>query len=404
MPNQSTSNTNSIYKYSASMTLAFDENDVIKLNSLYIKGIVIDYNYDENNFPLLYVTVAVPYNIKEKLIANQSTGTVIFTIKKFIVNGDFPGLLIDYIEDKFVYFMPNSASDTYEAYKIENPEGSEDISKVYTIGLISLNHINKSKKSINGIVKKGSKSSVIYYILKEHNLLMEPLQYNSIMNSMILPPMGSVSSALKYFNDLEVFYDTPYRFFMDFDVTYLMSSSGKLIPKKGSTLNNVIINIRDTFDEANMEGMVTNKELGAYIINASASFCSIIDSSINDKGYNKLYASTTSGKGEDATISDVSKSEITEKTSSIRLPNGNSKLLKNIEGKNKLNIISLSISIAKIDTSIITMDKIYTINADDTYGTQYTGNYLLVRKQEVYTPEGDGLALNLSMLFKKIPS
>lgn len=404
MPNQSTSNTNNIYKYSASMTLAFDENEVIKLNSLYIKGIVIDYNYDINNFPLLYVTLSMPYNIKEKLVANQSTGTIIFTIKKYISNGDFPGLLMDYIEDKFVYFMPNSASDTYEAYKIENPEGSEDITKVYTIGLISLNHINKSKKNVNGVVKKGTKSSIIYNILKDHNFLMEPLQYNSVMKSMILPPMGSIASTLKYFNDLEVFYDTPYRFFIDFDITYLLSSSGKLIPKKGATLNNVIINIRDVFDEANMEGMITSQELGAYVINTSASFCSIVDSSINDKGYNKIYASTTSGKGEGVTISDVSKTEISEKTSSIRLPNGNSNLLKNIEGKNKLNIISLSIDISKIDTSVITMDKIYTINADDTYGTQYTGNYLLSRKQEVYTPEGNGLALNISMLFKKIPS
>jgi len=405
VPNISTSNTNSIYSYSASITITFNDNkDPMVLDNVFIKGLVIDYSYDEKNFPLLYVNVSIPDDVVDVLVENQSTGTIIFSLKKRIINGDYPGLMMDYIEGKFVYFMPNSASAYDEQEKEKNPENTNDYNDIYTIGLISLDHINKSKKSVNGMIKSGTKSSILYYMLKDHKLLMEPIQYNSIMKNTILPPIGSVTKALNYFNELEVFYDTPYRFFMDFDMTYLTSSSGKLIRKKGSICDNVIINVSNIYDERNMEGMILDKDLGAYIINTSATFCSMIDSSLADKGYNKISAAITTGNKSDIIVKDVTDSEITNKTTNIRLPNNNIKLLKNIEYKNKLNIITMSISTTKIDSSVITMDKIYTINVDEVYGSNYTGQYLLVQKKEMYTPDAEGLALNISMIFKKIPS
>ena len=406
MPNISTTNTNAIYKYSASITLPFDEENPVEVDSTFIKGIVIDYNYDENNFPLIYITISTTKKVRDLLLQHQDSGTLIFTLKKYVENSDLPGLKVDYINDKFVYFMPSSASNNDEETVVHNPDDRNDIVKVYTLGLISLTHINNSKKTVNGVIKKATKSSVINYILQNHNLLMEPLQYNSILQGAILPPTGSVSKAIKYFNSLEVFYDTPYRFFMDFGVTYLTSSSGKLIERKGSEYNNVIINLRNDYNEANMEGMISDKDMGAYFINASSTFSNNIDSSANIKGYDKINAATTIGNKLNATIVpiDNNTSEIKSKSSNIRLPNNNTGLLKNIEYQNKLNLIVMTINSSKIDASVITMDKIYNINADLVYGSNYTGQYLLHSKKEVYTNEGEGLALNINMIFKKIPS
>ena len=405
MPNISTTNTNSIYKYSPSITLPFDEQNPITVDSTFIKGIVIDYSYEENNFPLIYVTIAATDRVLDLLSEHQTSGSFMFTLQKYIENSDFPGLKVDYINNKFAYFLPNSVSNYSEENKIRNPEDANDYTRVYTLGLISLNHINNSKKSVNGVIKKGTKSSIIYYLLNGHNLLMEPLQYNSVMDGMILPPIGSISKAIKYLNNIEVFYDTPYRFFMDFDTTYLISSAGNLIPRKGSNYNNIIINLRNDFNEANMEGMVTDKESMAYILNVSATFSNVIDSSINTKGYDKLNAATTNGTKSNATMATIDdSSEIVSKSSNIRLPNNNTGLLNNIEYQNKLNQYCMTISTTKVDSSIFTIDKIYTINTDLVYGAEYTGQYILTKKQEIYTPEGEGLALNVNLTFKKIPS
>ena len=155
MANISTTNTNSIYKYNTTITLAFDEENPIELDNLHVKGIVIDYNYDEQNFPLIYITISIEKDLVNQLIEHQMSGTIIFNLRKFIENGDMPGLEVDYINDKFIYFMPNEASDSDEEDDVTNPESVPDITEIYTLGLISLDHINKSKKQVNTIIKKG---------------------------------------------------------------------------------------------------------------------------------------------------------------------------------------------------------------------------------------------------------
>lgn len=405
MANISTTNTNSIYKYNTTITLAFDEENPIELDNLHVKGIVIDYNYDEQNFPLIYITISIEKDLVNQLIEHQMSGTIIFNLRKFIENGDMPGLEVDYINDKFIYFMPNEASDSDEEDDVTNPESVPDITEIYTLGLISLDHINKSKKQVNTIIKKGTKSSIIYYFLSEHQLLIEPLQYNSVIENLVLPPMSSVSKELRYLNNIEVFYDTPYRFFMDYDVTYLLSSSGTLVKRKGVDITDVIITIKREYNEANLEGMVTDQEIMAYTLTVSPSFANVVDSSISSKGYDKLTASTSEGTKLDATIVEIeSDSEIKSKTSNLRMPNNNNSMMNNIEYSNKLNLVSMTISTTKVDASVFTIDKIYTINTDETYGDKYTGQYILISKKETYYPEGESFALNISLTFKKIPS
>ena len=217
--------------------------------------------------------------------------------------------------------------------------------------------------------------------------------------------MSSVSKELRYLNNIEVFYDTPYRFFMDYDVTYLLSSYGTLVKRKGVDITDVIITIKREYNEANLEGMVTDQEIMAYTLTVSPSFANVVDSSISSKGYDKLTASTSEGTKLDATIVEIeSDSEIKSKTSNLRMPNNNNSMMNNIEYSNKLNLVSMTISTTKVDASVFTIDKIYTINTDETYGDKYTGQYILISKKETYYPEGESFALNISLTFKKIPS
>lgn len=398
-------NTNDLYKYVASMTLVFDEEDPIELGMVYIKGIVIDYKYRINNFPIIYLTIAVDHKIEDLLKTHQQTGSVIFKLQKYISNGDNPDLKIDCFEGKFIYILPASASGSGTSVDsdISNIEERQDIVYTYTIGLAMVDHVNNCKKSINNVIKNGTLSSVIYYILSGQTVLMEPIANNHTISHIIFPPKGSVAKALNYLNSLYSFYDTSYRFFMDFDLTYLLSSSSKITKRKGEKYTDVIINIRKKYDEANLEGMITNDDVSAYVINVTADFCTISDANMVDKGYNEYSAATTDGNTSSISLSDHSGSELTNKKAHLRLPNNNTTLLSNMKNQAKLENIAISISTTKVDSTIFTLNKKYTINTDDTFGADYTGQYLLISKRDVYAPEGEGFSLNTTLTFNKLP-
>lgn len=148
-------NTNDLYKYTALMTLVFDGMEPIELGMNYIKGIVIDYKYTVNNFPIIYVTIAIDKKTENILVENQQTGTVIFKLQKYITNGSNPDLKIDCFEHKFIYVLPSSVADITESEDVENPEEVEDIVNTYTIGLAKVEHVNYSKKAINNVIQIG---------------------------------------------------------------------------------------------------------------------------------------------------------------------------------------------------------------------------------------------------------
>ena len=395
-------NTNDLYKYTALMTLVFDGMEPIELGMNYIKGIVIDYKYTVNNFPIIYVTIAIDKKTENILVENQQTGTVIFKLQKYITNGSNPDLKIDCFEHKFIYVLPSSVADITESEDVENPEEVEDIVNTYTIGLAKVEHVNYSKKAINNVIRNGTVSSVIYYILDGQKVLMEPIANNQTIQYIVFPPKGSVAKALEYLNSLYAFYPTRYRFFMDFDVSYLLSSSGKITKRKGEEYTDIIINIRKKYDEANLEGMITNADVQAYVINVTSTYCTISDANMVDKGYNEYSATVTTGGKSDISLSDRSGSELLNKKAYLRLPNNNTGLLENMKSQAQLTNIAMSISTTKVDSTIFNLNKKYTINADDTFGAEYTGQYLLTHRRDVYAPEGEGFNLNITVTFNKI--
>ena len=43
------------------------------------------------------------------------------------------------------------------------------------------------------------------------------------MEQLIIPPLETVSKALEYLNRMSAFYDTKFRYFLDYDTGYLLS-------------------------------------------------------------------------------------------------------------------------------------------------------------------------------------
>lgn len=407
MPTNVNANTEEIipstFKYTATMKFLLGQ-DVYDINAYSVKSIVVDSDYENNNMPLVFVTASISRKIIDLMVQNQDTGIIILDVKRCVNNSDMPDLFTDYVVDKFIYFISNDINKNDEQdYEGQN-EGREDLFKIITIGLLSLDHVNKNKKVVNGVMT-GKLSSMMYYLTKHLPVVIEPPTSNVSLNRVFVPPVNSTAKALEYLNSVKVFYDTSYRFFIDFDCSYLLSSKGRAVPRKGEHICNVLITLKSSYDEnSKIQGMIIDEIQSTYKIDIDSIDCELADYHISDKSYSKVVATGTSGSSNNIQIESRSESSpINAKTRAIRIKNDNTGILNNMKSDIESSEIQLLVQKTDIDSSVLTMNKEYTIKADEVYKSSiYNGRYMLIRKREVLIREDDNFTMNTMLLFRKV--
>ena len=386
-----------IYKYKSELTF-LTGNETIVIDDMQIKSIAIDSNYKELNMPMIFVTASIDRNHMDSIIDSQNTGTAIFKIQKCVDNSEMPDIFIDYISDRFTYFVAmdiNKAADMdYEG----NNEGREDLYKLTTFGLMSLDCVNKNKKNISGVYE-GTMQSIVYYLTNHLDILIEPFASNPTINE-FFPPMNSITKALKYLDSLNVFYNTPYRWFIDFDCAYILSSSGKPVYKKGEDIGTIFLEIHKFTDmTSKVQGMTT--EGSRYHVHIDSIDCTLSDSRISEKSFSNVTGLSTFGSSYKDSIQ--TKSVIIPKNRTIRVDNENSGLLTNLATDVKNSSVQMLVQKTDLDGSSFTLNKEYIVKCDEVYGkTDYNGNYLLSRKRELYVRVDEKFVMNTMLLLEKI--
>lgn len=390
-----------LYKYTASATF-IDGSDVYDLETVNIRTIAIDYNYNDLNMPMIFMTLGIYKSLANKMIMKQDSAIFILNIKRAITNSDMPNLYSDYINDKFIYFI---TGDIDEGTLVELEEDAPDDDTTVTVGLLCQDHVNKNKKPVNGIIK-GNLSSAMYYLTGHLPIVIEPPTNNIALESKIIPPLNSVAKSIEYLNSIHVLYNTPYRFFIDFDQAYLISSSGNGVKVRGDNINTVLITIlhEDEYD-AKIQGMTTNKSQELYDVLVSHKDCQLCDNTLSNKSFSKVTATNTSGNSTNATsATKSSSSNVTSKTRTIRVSNDNDGLLQNMVTKMDQSAIQILVQKTDVDSAAFSMNREYIIRAEEAYNTDaYNGRYLLVRKRELYIRDDDTFTVNVMLLLQKVP-
>lgn len=399
-----------IYMYNADMQLVVGDK-ITPIDPVYINSIVTDYDYDVNNMPLIYVTAAFNTALLREFVRNQDSGYVIMNLQKFNANGDMPGVKTSYIKDKFIYFI----SDDYVlddddkgreekntvAVKNNDPNG-RDFREV-TFGLMSVDLLNKNKKNVGGIVNKGTVISVLNHIAGHLKLVMEPPAYNKALTQFIIPPMNSVAKSIEYVNQRYTFYKSPYRFFMDFDVSYLISSEGKYVPKKGDKIGTVLITLKNAYsDQSKVQGMSIDAKNGNYNFIISSSDVEFYGNNSSDRSYNSIKSVDSNGKTKTTDVRLSKVSQLKNKQQTVRLPNDNEGLVENMKFNIKSGSRILCINKNNLDSSIFTINKKFTVNAGDVLDPSYNGDYILSRKRELFVKQDDDLVPNTMLILKKV--
>ena len=370
------------YTVKASLVLEDGTEDLITET---IRDVLVSYEYMIKRMPTIYIGINLNTKMYNKLVENKETAVIHLVINKYNKNSNTI-LEKPYIVDDFIYDMTRDPS--YNTAMVEKIfENSDDTGHSYKTGYIALlkiESLNDNKKQIiNGIVQNTNLSSLIYTFTKHMNMVIEPIKNNITISQLVLPPIESVSKFLEYIDLNYGIYSSGYRYFRDFNKTYLLSCDGKPVKDGTNTINTIIIKIADNVDA---EGKINSTQIGidndSYVITIDSSDTSIDINTIKEKRYNKIIGVTTDGKVSQHNLNIPKNKLSTEKVQIQRVNNENTR---SISAKRKLiersNVI-LNIVKTEIDSSMITPNKEYIVkNVKE--NRKYDGKYLLLYKKEI---------------------
>ena len=391
------------YRYKAEMTyLNLDKNVDTSLRVEFIKTIVIDHNYDRNSMPILFVTMKLDKSLVDDMILNINKNLILLAIYKYDNLSDTKEE-VEIFRDKFTYFLPDgvNANDPIDYTEENEKEHRGNTFRDIVMGLISINHINRNKKYLElNTVNSTIYDCARYCTSHFDNLVIEPFIFNDTHKRIIMPGQESVRKALEFLNSYRVFYYTPFRFYQDFDYTYVISSSGMAIPKDNELYSSIVVNIRDILEsDANDIGLVENKTSGTYEVPVSYVNTSVYDNTIANKSRTKLKGVSSTGSIEKSLNNVADYSE--DKISRVRLNNDNDNMIYNLQADTNNKNVLVYFSKADLDSTVFSINKKISVHHIDRY-QQYNGNYLLYRKRECYIREDSTFVLNTMINLRKV--
>lgn len=386
------------YKYMVEMIyLNIKKNKSTEIKTECIKSMVIDHNYEDNCMPIIYTTMKLDKALVDDMIINVNTNLMIVAVYKFndITDTKEP---IEVFRDKFTYFIPDDVNKNLHMDYNDATE-EEHLGNTYTeviMGLMSINMINLNKRNIELNVSNNSIFDCVKYCTSNmKNLIIEPFGFDNTYDRIIMPAQNSVNNALKFLNNYRVFYRTPYRYYQDFNYTYIISSSGKAISKDNELYSSILVDFRDIGDTESLEmGTTINKNAKTYEVPVNYVFSNVFDNSVVNKSISKIKSVSNNGVNTKSltNIADYSNEKIT----TVRMNNDNDNMLYNLEYQKNNNNVFIYFNKNDLDTDLFTINKRITVHNINRY-QHYDGDYLLSRKRECYIRE-DKTFIMVSMI------
>ena len=394
------------YKYDISMTyLNNAEDKTTKIPSEYIKQLVIDNDYDNNCMPTLYATLVLDKSFIDNMIKNINKNLIVITVSQYD-NIDPDSEKIVCLREKFTYFLDddvnaNNAID-YNDKTIEEHSGATF--KTIIIGLLCIKHINFNKKSFEINMKQVTMMSIIKYITKHAtSIMIESLADNNKFKNIMIPTEDSVNKMLRALNNYRVFYNTPYRYYQDFDTIYIISSSGNGIKKKSEDYKGVLVNIEEVIsDSANDVGYILNDIDSTYEVKVNYVNTQVYDNSITNKSKTSIQIIDVNGKKKKKNLNSISDYS-NEHTVNYRINNDNDidRVLKNFKAESDNNNFFVYFNKNDLDINLFTINKKITVNNINRY-KEFNGKYLLYKKRDCFLREDKEFVLTEMVYLKKI--
>ena len=392
------------YNYKIVLKYINSTNIEVEIDSTQIQYILIDKDFENINMPVITIFGSIEKNILDDMIRHSNDNLVTLGIYKYDNTNQNDNITEKYFNDKFIYMLNEDLSRTD---KLDNPQGidSKTGNRQYrevTIFLIQQNAINNNRQTINGVYHNASMNSLILQSTNYlGNMLLEPIKYDTRFDQVIIPPIDSISNYIRYLNDnLGVFYDSPYRFFIDFDTTYLVSSSGNAIRARNQYIYTIVIDIREIDSNISEEpGAYVDLKSGKYTIGIDASKVEYVKNNVTNKIVNKITVINSKGDVFEQDIED-NKAKVTSTINQImNISNNDQNVINNISYSVESANVTITIVKNDLDASLFTLNKEYIIN--DPVHDSYAGHYILLQVKQLFIKQNENFIMSTVLKFKK---
>lgn len=388
------------YRYTVDIILTIGEEN-INIQKESILAITIDSNYDVNNRPIIYLTLNIQSKIYDKLVLNSDTGIINLRIRKSNIGGG-SSLSKKYIHDSFSYLI-KSDPDYYKSLKEKTRVEDKIDDDTYMSGTIALfkkDSLDKIKQLHYNIFKDSNMASIIHRYTKDRKMVIEPFKSTTKFDTLIVPPMESLTEVLSFLNDFDALYDRKYRYFEDFDVTYILNGSGNIVHATDD-YDTVIIDIVDTTDESSkVSGVVIDNDQSAYILYIDAQDSTMVIDKAKSIEYDSIIGVSSTGEIYKVPLRNNNNSD-NDKCLIQRVYNDNLRSIDNLKYTMDSTSIILQVSKSEVDGSLFTPNKEYLVNNYNRL-SEYNGKWLLSFKKEVIVQQDTEFISSVILGLRKI--
>lgn len=390
------------FRYKVTLRYVMENNDEIIIDSNQISYVAVDKDFDNNNMPVIAIVASIEKDVLDDMIRHVNDNILTLGIYRYDVNNQTDNITKKCIHDRFIYILPDDISKT-AVIDYPNGEGKEGLYKDVTLWLLPQDAVNNNKQTINGVFKNATMNTMILnstnYLGK---MLLEPIKYDNKYDQVIIPPQNSISEYISFLNnDLSVFYDTPYRFFIDFDMTYIVSSSGRVVRSKNESIFTFDIQISSIIpQEEDDTGMYIDKRNNKNVIYVNSANVNYTRNNITNKMVNSITTIDSSGNVYKKDV-ESNNTKVTKKLSTIiNLSNTDNNAVNNIVSSLSMNNVGVSIVKNDLDANVFTMNKEYIIT-DNTH-PEFNGRYLISSVKQMYTKQTEQFVMATVLNLKKI--
>ena len=391
---------NKEYRYDISIEVRYNNNRVF-IDSTHIKSLAIERNYEAKNTPVTLLSINVDKNLADIIINNKDKAKIYLLVYKYVINTEFVIKEV-YLEEEFIYFLTGTTNKTKDIdYQNEENNGDKDYTRPLLIGLVKQELIDSNKQNImNEIFVNARVIDMICKYSSNRKLLIEPPNPD-IIDKLVVTPITTYTEYIKFLDDkVNIYKDSYYRLFYDFDKTYILSGKGIATYAKGEKKYPIIINITKNTDMGSkMQGLLV--EDNRYILNVDETNISEGKNNSANLVYNNIIGINSDGSKASTSINSDRASSLLSKTYIQRYntdnSNNNNSLKSTIENKEK----SINIIKHNIDSSILSLNKEFIIKYEDK-DKEYTGNYLLINKKEIFSREAEHFCITIVITLAKV--
>ncbi len=392
------------YNYKIELEYTPTSGDNIMIDPQQIQYILIDKNFDACNMPVLSLFGSIEKSVLDDMISNMSEATMTLRIIKYDVANNNGGIGEKYFEDKFMFMLDGDLNKTHNFDSEENyEEGQDSQYKEVNLWMLPQMAVNNNRFVQNGVFHGATMNSMILNASNNvGDMLVEPIKYDNSFDQIMVPPTNTISQYMRYLNDnINSFYDTPYRYFMDFDMTYMVSSSGKPVPAKNQTINTIAIEVQDLDTDTNDElGAYTEEKASTYKIFTDTSRIDYAENNLLNKSMNKLTVLDAHGNKVERGIDNTNTSITNTYNQVINTSTNDTNMANSIANSVSADGTIFSMVKNDLDARLFTINKEYVLN--DPLHNENNARFLLAQSKQLFIKQGDDFIMSTSLSFRRV--